>query len=240
LLREFYPAALEAFAGDLASADAIAVLERAPTPQQGRSMSQGQLVSALRKAGRERNLVVKAAQIQACLRRPQLEAAARLTQAYGRSVTALVRLVRQLNQELASLEQELSASFECTRTPRSTSVCPDSAKSSAPGLWPNSATTELAFRILRRARTSPAPRRSRNRRANTRQCCAGSPAITGCLTPATSGPSPRSVARREPRTTTDGYELAATAISRRCPPSPTAWPASLTAAFPILRCPERR
>ena len=112
LLREFYPAALEAFAGDLASADAIAILERAPTPHQGRSVSQGQLVSALRKAGRERNLVVKAAQIQACLRRPQLEAAARLTQAYGRSVTALVRLVRQLNQELVSLEQELSASFE--------------------------------------------------------------------------------------------------------------------------------
>src|SRR5207253_7731439 len=73
-----------------------------------------------------------------------------------------------------------------------------------------------------------------------RQCCAGSPAIIGCLTPATSGPSPRSVARREPRTTTDGYELAARAISRRCAPSPTAWLASLTAASAIVSCTERR
>src|SRR2546423_1001108 len=70
------------------------------------------LVSALRKAGRERNREVKAAEIQACLRQPQLEAAPLLTQAYGRSVTSIVHLVRQLNQELVSLEQELSASFE--------------------------------------------------------------------------------------------------------------------------------
>src|SRR3984893_11407375 len=105
LLREFYPAALEAFGGDLAGAVAIAILERAPTPYQGRSISQAKLVAALRKAGRERNLEVKAAEIQACLRQPQLEAAPLLTQAYGRSVTSLVHLVRQLNQEL-------SASFE--------------------------------------------------------------------------------------------------------------------------------
>jgi transposase len=112
LLREFYPAALEAFGGDLAGADAIAILERAPTPYQGRSISQAKLVAALRKAGRERNLEVKAAEIQACLRQPQLEAAPLLTQAYRRSVTSLIHLVRQLNQELVSLEQELSASFE--------------------------------------------------------------------------------------------------------------------------------
>jgi transposase len=112
LLREFYPAALEAFGGELAGADAIAILERAPTPYQGRSISQAKIVSALRKAGRERNLEVKAAEIQACLRRPQLEAAPLMAQAYGRSVTSIVHLVRQLNQELASLEQELQTSFE--------------------------------------------------------------------------------------------------------------------------------
>src|SRR5437879_306633 len=92
LLREFYPAALEAFGTDLAAADAIAILERAPTPYQGRSISQ--------------------AEIQTGLRAPQLEAPALLAQAYGRSVASTIRLLRQMNQELAALEQELAASFE--------------------------------------------------------------------------------------------------------------------------------
>jgi len=112
LLREFYPAALEAFGTDLAAADAIAILERAPTPYQGRSISQAKITSALRKAGRERNLESKAAEIQTGLRAPQLEAPALLAQAYGRSVASTIRLLRQMNQELAALEQELAASFE--------------------------------------------------------------------------------------------------------------------------------
>jgi transposase len=112
LLREFYPAALEAFGSDLAGVDAIAILERAPTPGQGRSVSQAKIVSALRKAGRERNLEAKAAEIQACLRAPQLQAPPQLAQAYGRSVASIVRLLRQMNLELASLEKELSEEFE--------------------------------------------------------------------------------------------------------------------------------
>src|SRR6266487_4066817 len=87
--------------------DAIAILERAPTPYQGRSVSRAQIVSALRKGGRERNLETKAAEIQACLRAPQIQPPPEVTQAYGRSVTALVRLLRHLNQELVSLEKEL-------------------------------------------------------------------------------------------------------------------------------------
>jgi transposase len=112
LLRDFYPAALEAFGTDLAAADAIAILEPAPTPYQGRLISQAKIISALRKAGRERNLESRAIEIQAVLRTPQLEAPARLAQAYGRSVASTIRLLRQMNQELAALEQELSASFE--------------------------------------------------------------------------------------------------------------------------------
>jgi transposase len=111
-LREFYPGALQAFGTDLAGVDAIAILEQAPTPYQGRSISQAKLVSALRKAGRERNLEVKAAELQGHLRAPQLELPPLLTNAYGRSVTASVRLLRQMNLELAALEQELTASFE--------------------------------------------------------------------------------------------------------------------------------
>jgi transposase len=112
LLREFYPGALRAFGTDLAGVDAIAILERAPTPSQGRSISLAKIVSALRKAGRERNLEIKAAEIQACLRAPRLESPAPVPQAYGRSVASIVRLLRQMNLELASQEQELTAHFE--------------------------------------------------------------------------------------------------------------------------------
>ena len=56
LLREYYPAALVAFGTDLASRDALAVLAAAPTPEQGRRLSQARIESLLRKAGRQRNL----------------------------------------------------------------------------------------------------------------------------------------------------------------------------------------
>jgi transposase len=112
LLREFYPAALAAFEGGLAERDAIAVLERAPTPDQGRSVSRAKIVSALRRAGRQRNLETKAAEIQACLRAPQVQPPPLVARAYGRNVIALVRLLRQLNQELVSLEQDLADAFK--------------------------------------------------------------------------------------------------------------------------------
>ena len=112
LLREFYPGALQAFGADLAGADAVAILDRAPTPEQGRSISRAKIVSALRKAGRERNLEAKAVAIQEALRSPQLAAEPVLAQAYGHSVASIVRLLRQMNVELATLEQELAKHFE--------------------------------------------------------------------------------------------------------------------------------
>ena len=110
-LREFYPAALAAF-DDLGGTDAIATLERAVTPTRGRMLSRAKIASALRRAGRERNVEAKAAQIQAQLRQPQLEAPALVAEAYGRSVAASVAVIKQLNLEIATLERELTASFE--------------------------------------------------------------------------------------------------------------------------------
>ncbi len=46
-LREFYPGALEAFGSNLASTDAIAILERAPTPDRSRSISETKVISVL-------------------------------------------------------------------------------------------------------------------------------------------------------------------------------------------------
>jgi hypothetical protein len=110
-LREVSPGALATF-GDLASAEALAILERAPTPSRGRALSRAKIASALRRGGRERNLESKAAEIQARLRQPQLESPPLVAEAFGHSVAASVALIKQLNQQIATLEKELAASFE--------------------------------------------------------------------------------------------------------------------------------
>ncbi|HKS96248.1 MAG TPA: IS110 family transposase [Terriglobia bacterium] len=110
MLREFYPGALSAFE-DLDAADALAILEMAPTPNRGRALSRAKIASALRRAGR-RNAEDKAARVQSHLRLPQLEAPALVAQAYGYSVAAGVAVIKQLNQQIKSLEQELATSFE--------------------------------------------------------------------------------------------------------------------------------
>jgi hypothetical protein len=65
-LREYYPAALEAF-GDLADRDALAVLGRAPTPADAAHLSLSKIRSALEHAGRQRNIDARAQEIAAAL-----------------------------------------------------------------------------------------------------------------------------------------------------------------------------
>jgi len=111
-LREFYPAALEAFKDDLGGRDAMAILEYAPTPTSGRSVSQAKLISALRKAGRERNLEARAVELQSILRQPHLEQPATLVAAYAVIVKSSVQMIRELNAQTTALEAELTKSFE--------------------------------------------------------------------------------------------------------------------------------
>jgi transposase len=111
-LREYYPAILAAFGNELGSRDALAVLTAVPTPEQGRKLSQAKLASVLRRAGRERHLEARAAEIQAYLRAPQLSAPALVSQAYGQSTAATVGILRELSRQIASLEAELGQLFE--------------------------------------------------------------------------------------------------------------------------------
>jgi len=66
-LREYYPGALVAF-DDLHDRDALAVLGRAPTPLQAVNLSLSKIRSALKAAGRQRNLDIRALEIQTALR----------------------------------------------------------------------------------------------------------------------------------------------------------------------------
>ena len=111
-LREFYPQALEAFGTELAASDAVAILSIAPTPDLGRRLSRSKIASALKRAGRQRNVDGRAEQIQAALRSEQLAAPVTVTRAYGTITSSLVTLIAGLNEQIAGLEGELEAAFE--------------------------------------------------------------------------------------------------------------------------------
>jgi transposase len=110
-LREFYPAALDAFS-EIGGRDALAVLAVAPTPALGRQLSRAKIASALRRGGRQRRIDERAVEIQTALRSAQLEAPALIADAMGATVTALVAVLAELNTQIANLETTLAARFE--------------------------------------------------------------------------------------------------------------------------------
>lgn len=110
-LRGFYPAALAAFGSNLVGREAVAVLGLAPTPDRGRELSHAELVDALRRAGRRRQVDARAAVIRAALTSQQLEAPPLVAAAYGRVVAAAVAVIGSLSGQLAGLEAALTSAF---------------------------------------------------------------------------------------------------------------------------------
>ena len=155
-LREYYPAALEAFE-DLADRDALAILGRAPTPTDARRLSLSKIRSALKAAGRQRNLDTRALQIQEMLRTEQLAAPAAVTAAFGPAPGP--RSASSPNSTTRSAIWRLNSRhiLKHTRTPTSTAPCQDLVSSSAPGCSVNSGTTRTATPPPSVARTTPEP-----------------------------------------------------------------------------------
>ncbi|MCQ4366001.1 IS110 family transposase [Mycobacterium gordonae] len=110
-LREYYPAALVAF-DDLDHGDALGVLGRAPTPQQGARLNLAGIQSALKRGGRQRNIAARAREIQAALRTEQLAAPAAITAAFAATTTATVGILTEINRQISELETSLAAHFE--------------------------------------------------------------------------------------------------------------------------------
>lgn len=110
-LREYYPAALQAF-DDLHDRDALAVLGRAPTPAEAAHLSLAKIRSALKHGGRQRNIDTCAQEIAAALRTAQLAAPAPLTAAFAATTRAAVGIISELNRQITELETELAAHFE--------------------------------------------------------------------------------------------------------------------------------
>jgi hypothetical protein len=111
LLREYYPAALAAFGTDLASADALAVLAAAPSPEQGRRLSQARIETLLGKAGRQRNLAAAAAKICAALSSEQLTARPGVVPAYAASASALIAVLTAMVQQTKVLAGQVEQGF---------------------------------------------------------------------------------------------------------------------------------
>ena len=109
-LREFYPAALDAF-DELTHSDAVSVLAIAPTPELGKSLSQSKIAAALRRGGRRLNVDKRAAAIQAALRTEHLTQPPLVADAYGSIVASLAQVIAAHNTQIAELEEVLEAHF---------------------------------------------------------------------------------------------------------------------------------
>ena len=142
-LREYYPAALEAFE-DLADRDALAILGRAPTPADAGRLSLSKIRAALKAAGRQRNLDTRALQIQATLRTPQLAAPDAVTAAFGPAPEPRWASSPSSTAGSAISKPNWRHILRHTRTPTSTSPCQDLVSSSAPGCSVSSGTTRTA------------------------------------------------------------------------------------------------
>jgi transposase len=110
-LREYYPGALQAFE-DLTHGDALGVLDRAPTPDQGARLSRSAIQSALKRGGRQRNIDARAREVQAVLRSEHLAAPAVLATAFGATTRATVAIITELNRQISDLESELATHFD--------------------------------------------------------------------------------------------------------------------------------
>ncbi|MEN8115285.1 MAG: IS110 family transposase [Actinomycetota bacterium] len=110
MLREYYPAALEAFP-DLAHHDAIAVLTAAPTPAIGARLTIPKIRAALKKGGRQRNVERRADEIQTMLRTPHLTTSETLSQGFGTAAAATLAIIATIDDQISELETALAEAF---------------------------------------------------------------------------------------------------------------------------------
>ena len=108
-LREYFPAALEAYAGfELTSRAVLALLAKAPTPAAAAKLTLRQIAAALKGC---RDIEAKAAAIQQVLRSEHLGQPEPVTAAYAATVRSLTAVLTTLNTEIAALEKEVKAHF---------------------------------------------------------------------------------------------------------------------------------
>jgi transposase len=108
-LREFFPAALEAF-GELTGPDVLELLAKAPDPVSAARLSRAQIAGALKRA-RRRKVEDKTTAIQAALRTEHLTQPPAVAAAYAATVRSLVSVISTFNAEITTMEEQVQACF---------------------------------------------------------------------------------------------------------------------------------
>ena len=108
-LREYFPAALEAF-DDLDAPEVLELLARAPEPARAARLTRAQVSAALKRAGR-RNITDRATAILAALAGEQLGQPPALTAAYAATVRSLVAVLATLNEQVKILQGQVEEDF---------------------------------------------------------------------------------------------------------------------------------
>ena len=108
-LREYFPAALEAFE-DLAAADALELLGKAPDPARAARLTRAQVSAALKRA-RRHHIADKTTAILAALRGEQLSQPPALTAAYAATVRSLIAVITTLNEQVKTLQGQVEDHF---------------------------------------------------------------------------------------------------------------------------------
>ena len=115
VLREYYPAFLDTFAGktatNLAKPEARAILAIAPTPADTARLTKARIAAALRRAGRKRGIDELAADIVQHLRTPQLRQPDLVEKAMGRQAMALLAMLDAACAGAGELEQAAAEEF---------------------------------------------------------------------------------------------------------------------------------
>ncbi len=109
-LRDYFPAALEAFGDDLAAPDALELLGRAPDPARAARLTRAQVSAVLKRAGR-RKITERATAVLAALRGEQLAQPPAVTAAYAATVRALIAVINTLNEQVKALHGQVEADF---------------------------------------------------------------------------------------------------------------------------------
>ena len=110
-LREYFPAALEAF-DDLADRDTLAILARTSTPDQAARLSVAMIRTTLKRGGRQRNVDTVAKRLYDIFQAPQLSAPEPVTAAFAVTTRATVSIIMTVNAQIHDLEAELQQHFD--------------------------------------------------------------------------------------------------------------------------------
>jgi transposase len=108
-LREYFPAALEAFE-DLDATDVLELLGKAPDPARAARLTRAQVSAALKRA-RRHHIADKTDAILAALRGEQLSQPPALTAAYAATARSLTAVITTLNEQVKTLQGQVEDHF---------------------------------------------------------------------------------------------------------------------------------